>query len=111
MAFKVKNLMIQVLPSADETALFQPPLIAAAFCGGLSFTSGRNCSVRDLAIYKAQLQEALARVQEQERELDKQMGPQTLEEAEALEAHLVAALEEVQRQKEELQNKAAGGQG
>ncbi len=64
-----------------------------------------------LTILKGHLQEALASVQAQEKAINEQMAPQTVEEAQTLENHLAAALDKVRRQKEELQKKADGGPG
>ena len=133
MAFKVKNLMIHILPSIGEKSQLLP---------GLGLAQGNVCDIfhisiqwciviscwpwtplipfqpidilsdpAALAILKGQLQEALAKVQEQERIINEKMGPQTVEEAQALEKELEAALDEVKLQKEQLRNKAAGGQG
>jgi hypothetical protein len=60
----------------------------------------------DLAVLKAQLRQALAQVEAQERVQSEMMRPQTLDEASALEEKLEAALEEVQARKEELQEGA-----
>jgi hypothetical protein len=141
MAFKVKNLMIQVLPDAPGKAQPQPGLAFANACVCLAVwsairTEPPNCRIgtvfqcqigpevitlihlpfapsnpEDLATLKAQLQDALTQVEAQEKALNEQMAPQTLEEAKALEGHLVDALAEVRQRIGELQNKAGGGQG
>ena|SRR2546425_1024976 len=137
MAFKVKNLMIHVLPDVQGKVQPQPVLAIANACVCLAFFSwinsepprpgpgtGRGCDtppifqppdidmhLQTLAILKAQLQDALAQVEAQEKTINEQMAPQTFEEAKALEGHLVDALEEVRQRIGELQNKAGGGQG
>ena len=62
-----------------------------------------------LATLKAQLQEALKAVEEQEKLLHEQTSIKTVAEAQALEDHLTDAIAEVRLQKEQLQN--AGNQG
>ena len=131
MAFKVRNLMIHILPDAQRKA--QPGLAFANICTSLTLFGiqpHRPCPLgftwilpgpeimqsvqsdpETLATLKAQLQDALANVEAQEKALNEQLAPQTLEEAKALEGHLVDALEEVRQRIGELQNKADAGQG
>jgi len=137
MAFKVKNLLISVLPNAEEKSLpgltqaqdqacnflghqLPPPsclVFSIPICLRQSMfpltppSSDMPSDPETLAILKGHLQEALASVQVQEQKVNEQMAPQTVEEAQALENHLSTALEEVRQQKEKLQNKATGGQG
>jgi hypothetical protein len=127
MAFKVRNLMIHVLPGAQGNAQSQPGLAFADACAGLTFLGAQapwcptftplppllppaQSNPEALATLKAQLQEALANVEAQEKALNEQLAPQTLEEAEALEGHLVDALAEVRQRIGELQSKEDGGQ-
>jgi hypothetical protein len=147
MPFKVKNLMIHVLPDAQGKNQPQPGLAMANACVCLGFFSwfksepphrrpilgtGPNCGIppifqtpdtpifhapdidthlQTLATLRAQLQDALTQVEAQEKVLNEQLAPQTLEEAKALEGHLTDALAEVQRRIGELENKAGGRQG
>jgi len=60
---------------------------------------------QNLAALKQQLQHALAQVEEQERAQAGSHMPQTLEEAEDLEARLRGALEELQQHKNDLKKK------
>lgn len=62
----------------------------------------------NLANLKAQLQQALAQIEVQERAMEASQKPQTVEEAEALEQKLVEALEELRQQREELHRRSAG---
>jgi hypothetical protein len=130
MAFKVKNLMIHVLPDVDENSQVQlvSGQIQSDDCssnwlslpGGCVFGSGLQPPFTDLddllsdplvlATVKRQLQEALARVQEQEQAIDEKMRLKTVEDAQALEKQLVVALDEVRLQKERLMLEADGGQ-
>jgi hypothetical protein len=143
MAFRVKNLMIQVLPDASAKA----PLAVNAF--GVCFPThfcfptslpfpippkpgGHGPAEKPpdiktdpiiidpailsdpaaLATLKAQLQSTLDALTEQEKLLTEQTSIKTVEEAQALEDHLTAAIEEVRLQKAQLQNKdATGGPG
>ena len=136
MAFKVKNLMIHVLPDRQGKAQPQPgpecigytpwqltdpgpcnpgltPLPCQIGPGVITPLHLPFAPVNPeaLATLKAQLQEALAQVEAQEKAINEQMAPQTLEEAKALEGHLVDALEEVRQRIGEHENKAGGGQG
>jgi hypothetical protein len=141
MAFKVRNLMIQVLPDAQGKAQPQPGLAFVNDCVCLAVwslirTDPPPCRIGSplpcqigpgvitplhlpfapsnpeaLATLKAQLQDALTQVEAQEKALNEQMAPQTLEEAKALEGHLTDALAEVRQRIGDLQNKAGGGQG
>lgn len=62
----------------------------------------------NLATLKAQLQQALAQVEGQERAMEESQKPQTVEEAEVLEQKLVEALEELRQHREELRRRSAG---
>ena len=59
-------------------------------------------AAQQLAALKAQLQQALSRVEAQERAIEEQMRPQTLGDVEILEQKLVEALEELRARKAEL---------
>jgi len=115
--------MIHVLPSADENlAAFGRNINANDPCFlwftvgcGFSICPGTRThlpySIDELAVLKGQLQQALAQIEAQEGAMKEMMRPQTVAEAQALEEKMVKALEELRLQKEELQKKAAGGQG
>jgi acyl-CoA thioesterase len=62
----------------------------------------------NLATLKAQLQQALAQVEGQERAMEESQKPQTVEEAEALEQKLVEALEDLRQHRDELRRRSAG---
>ena len=131
MAFKVKNLMIHVLPDRQGKAqpqpgpecivitpwrLTDPPRCNPGLTPACPFISViplpfAPVNPEALATLKAQLQDALAQVEAQEKAINEQMAPQTLEEAKALEGHLTDALAEVRQRIGELQNKAGEGQG
>lgn len=63
---------------------------------------GEIVQPEDLAALKAQLQRALANIEEQEKALEERDRPQTLEQVEALEEKLKGALEELAARKAEL---------
>ncbi len=120
MAFRFADLMISVLPSVEENVIPLRCYVTLTFCPDpftlymprtpfcrLPFPYAAN----ELAILKAELQQTLAQVEAQEEAMKERMRPQTLAEAQVLEEKMVQALEELRRQKEELQKKAAGGQG
>ena len=126
--FRVRDLMINVLPESEALRAAQSCLEACISCGGCSLepcTYGptRGCDFlctnyaprsfspylapeEQLAMAKQQLRQALAQVEAQERVQSEAMRPQTLEEATALEEKLEEALEEVRERKEELQEGA-----
>jgi hypothetical protein len=138
MAFRVKNLMIQVLPGEGE----QPKLDIQPNCRGGSITDGiisflcrascqnsfilptpfqnslicdpKNIPLPDdpdqLGVLKAQLQDALKAVEEQEKAINEQTNIKTVEQAQILETNLEEALEEVRRQKLALQQQSEGKQ-
>ncbi|HYU74367.1 MAG TPA: hypothetical protein VEL31_16985 [Ktedonobacteraceae bacterium] len=113
MAFRVKNLMIQVLPEAGEK--FQQMCGNRFSIGTTPFCvlAAELDAVSDpatLTTLKEQLQEALKAVEEQESVINEQNRVKTLEQAVELEKHLTSALEEVRLQKQALQNKPDGGQ-
>lgn len=123
MAFRFADLMISVLPSIDENVIAPRCNIVTCVFGTCSINPN-SCwwsiqipplpfsdPFNELAILKAQLQQTLAQIEAQEEAMKERMRPQTLAEATALEEKMVQALEELRRQKEELQKKAAGGQG
>jgi len=62
----------------------------------------------ELTLLKAQLEQALANVEVHERVMQERLAPQTVEEVEALEQRMQAALEELQSHKARLQG---GGEG
>ena len=121
MPFRIADLMISVLPGANEN------LIAGA-CNACTntilgcFNPWTWCplswqrqpqqlqySINELAILKKQLQQTLAEVETQEEAMKEMMRPQTVAEAQELEEKMVKALEELRSQKEELQKKAPKG--
>ncbi len=127
MAFRVKNLMIQILP--DASAKPQPGPANPEFCF-LFFTGpppppphGPTCPTSKptfhtldgandpaaLATLKQQLQTAIQIVEAREKAINESTTITTVEEAQALEEQLSSALEEVRQQKLQLQNKATGG--
>jgi hypothetical protein len=69
---------------------------------------GGVATPENLATLKAQLQQALAQVEGQERAMEESQKPQTAEEAEALEQKLVEALEELRQHRDELRRRSAG---
>lgn len=75
---------------------------AEGVCPTASAPAESALSLEGLAALKQQLQQALAQVEEQERALEASYLPQTLAEAEELEARLRGALEELQQHKEDL---------
>ncbi len=75
---------------------------AAAACPTASAPAPEAMSLDGLATLKQQLQQALAQVEEQERALAASHLPQTLEEADELEARLHEALAELRQHKEDL---------
>jgi len=112
MAFRVKNLMIQVLPEAGEKS--QQKLADFEFCFTTNFPTTPLCEVQDpavLATLKEHLQEALRAMEEGESVSNEPNRIETPEQAEELENYLTTALEEVRQQKQTLQNKADKGQG
>lgn len=84
------------------------PTASAGFAAGVeavcptASAPTESVTLEGLAALKQQLQEALTQVEEQERALAASQLPQTLAEAEDLEARLRGALEELQRHKEGL---------
>jgi len=133
MAFKVKDLMITVLPTESKA------LGVGAACGGCSlnisclpcsctcsgcsnscgycssgctnFTHGVRGQVQiarpeDLAILKEELRQALLDIEAKERDIEEAMRPKTLSEVEELEEKLTAALVEVKAQKAKLRKAA-----
>jgi hypothetical protein len=132
MPFRFSDLMISVLPTADENpAMFgrgrnvnaDCPLGTLCFPGTvcpwiftMRFLPSILCqplnpnSLEELVMLKGQLQQALAQVEAREEAMNEMMRPQTVAEAQALEEKMMNALEELRLQKEELQKKAAGGQ-
>jgi acyl-CoA thioesterase len=63
----------------------------------------------NLATLKAQLQQALAQVEAQERVMEEGQKPQTVEETEVLEQKLAEALEELRAHKDELRRRSSEG--
>jgi len=132
MAFKVKDLMITVLPAGDklpagavgacgiscETLTHCTPCsICSCSCtctnscrdctvtnaSALSFC-GHKCLVRpeDLAALKEEMKRALAQIEEKERSMQGEMAPKSVKEAEELEQKLTEALNEVRALKAKL---------
>lgn len=86
-------------PTASAEAAAEPA------CPTASAPMESAAGAEGLAALKQQLQQALAQVEEQERALAASQLPQTLAEAEDLEARLRGALEELQQHKEALKKK------
>jgi len=77
------------------------PAISAEPCGGISLDP-----VEKLRRLKAQLQEALSQVEQQEAEMAEAMAPQTAEEVDMLQSKLQEALEALKERRAEIQRKA-----
>jgi hypothetical protein len=69
---------------------------------------GMVANPQNLKELKAQLRQALAQVEAQERMAEESMRPQSLEEADMLEQKLTEALEELRQHREELRRRSAG---
>jgi hypothetical protein len=118
MPFRVKNLMIQVLPEGGEKSLLcssfpfisRLPPITGLFCKPVNEPDTVSDPVV-LTTLKEQLQEALKAVEAGEDVINERMRIETPEEAVELEKYLTTALEEVRSQKQALQNKPDEGQG
>jgi hypothetical protein len=115
--FKIKDLMIKVAPIDQNLG---SPMLFCGFCTGMDtcggctfhtpcggFWSGltvtvaaQNMAAENLPLLKEQLKAQLAMVEEAE----KQLVPQNLQQAEALETKLKEALDEVQQIKAKLKN-------
>jgi DNA-binding transcriptional MerR regulator len=81
------------------------PAISAEPCAGISLDP-----VEQLRKLKAQLQEALSQVEQQEAEMTEAMAPQTVEEVDMLQSKLQEALEALQERRAEIQRRAGGTQ-
>jgi hypothetical protein len=94
----------QFCPTASAGLAFCPTASAevAADCPTASAPAESASSPEGLAALKQQLQQALARVEEQEKALAEPQLPRTFAEAEELEAKLRGALEELRQHKEKL---------
>lgn len=120
MRFKVKDLMISILPERQTGVV--PPFIADD-CGGTctctNSCTGNSCAVtkeifvdpedfvqQQLAVLKTRLLQALAQIEAQERAVEEQQRPQTLADVELLEQRMVEALEELRSRKEKLKGAA-----
>jgi hypothetical protein len=136
MAFKLKDLIIDVFHGGGEGARCVPatiepaaggvhcgpatidPAVAGAHCGPatiapalatlatlatLAAVPGGAGGAQALSLLKRQLQEVLARIDEQERAQPEASLPSTLAEAEDLERRLKAALDELAEHKKKLQ--------
>jgi hypothetical protein len=107
------SLPVLVLPAPQfcptASAGFCPTASAEAAAEGACPTASAPAESalgpEGLAALKQQLQQALAQVEEQERALEASYRPQTLAEAEELEARLREALEELQQHKEDLKQR------
>lgn len=150
MAFRIKDLLINVLPegtknAADEDGGGDCGCTATVWCGcsktppwptchcsltvfcGWSQTPGWQdvdeafrcmrtppqltlatdpaTAAKQLAMLKTQLEQSLAEIEEQERRLEEQLQPKTLEEVEALQVKLREAMHELEHRKSELKKK------
>ena len=124
MEFKVKDLMITVLPSEsnakDAGANLCPQCslqcspcsyVTCGYCTHCTnsfYTQGRSCfckisDPRDLAILKEELRGALLDIENKERIITAAMRPKSISEIEELEEKLTAALGEIRAQKVKLQ--------
>ena len=83
---------IEQIPGLQTPAFNQPGMIA---------------SPQNLTELKAQLRQALAQVEAQERAAAESMRPQSLEEVDMLEQKLTEALEELRQHKDELRRRAS----
>ena len=77
------------------------PGISAEACGGNSLDPAEQ-----LGRLKAQLQEALSQVEQQEAEMAEAMSPQTVEDVDMLQSKLQEALEALTERRVEIQRKA-----
>jgi hypothetical protein len=121
MAFKVRDLMIDLVPTANcgITNLIHcryptaPRCVAYTYCGytmtPVEFLQGCGISERptgpgpvDLGSLKEQLRAQLAEIETQERAAEAAARPQTREQAAELEEKLQGALEEIQSLKRTL---------
>lgn len=130
MAFRVKDLMIQVLPSAAPGAEFSTsptPCGRCTNCTGCTKCTINTCGFspcrppwasgtlidpagvdpRQLALLKQQLKQALDDVERQERALAEAMQPQTVEEVEQLEQKIKEALDHLRGQKQKMRRRGA----
>jgi hypothetical protein len=123
MSFKVKDLMITVLPAGSPIGWPGPGNICdnnlctkactrctetCSYCSCTQCTDGCTHSAKDfgdivnpadLALLKERLKIALAEVEARERVIEESLRPKTLADVELLEQKLSAALEEVRTQK------------
>jgi hypothetical protein len=127
MAFKVKDLMITVLPPEGKNRGAAPAAcpdctLNISGCGytcgctnctacSVTYTQGRSCFCliarpEDLTILKEELKQALLNIEIKEREIEEAMRPKTLSEVEELEEKLTAALAEIKAQKAKLRKAA-----
>jgi len=120
MPFKVKDLMINILPTSDPKGAVVCKCSTCTICSWCSnctfFTNYKYCDIfsrrenfaprggspEALALLKVQLSEELARVEQQEAELQG-TEPQTVEEVDQLEEKLKEALKELQARRKTLQ--------
>ncbi len=124
--FKIKDLMIKILPeesicnpgsrtceytcycgTACTASAFAPPVCLVQTIPPIPMHMAQSASdpQAQLASLKEQLQFALKQVEEQEKFIDEQLRPKTIEEIEQLEAKLLEALEELKKQKEDLKKR------
>jgi hypothetical protein len=120
MSFKVRDLMITVLPAGipiagvgDCLPTEQPHCThctdyGCTYCSGTRCTPNCTLSAKDfgdivnppeLALLKERLKIALAEVEARERVVEESLRPKTLEDFELLEQKLNAALEDIRAQK------------
>jgi hypothetical protein len=121
MAFRVKDLLISVLPEEKGAAVACPNCsldlsrwtdpdrcgCGCTHCTNSFYTQGRSCFCNiahpeDLATLKQQLKETLSHLEAREREVQEVMRPQSLDQMKKLEAKLAAALAEVKSHKARL---------
>ena len=129
MSFKIKDLMITVLPAGSmlgNIGTIGPCEPCTKHCTECSICTCTQCTQNcthsakdfndlvyppDLALLKERLKIALAEVEARERVVEESLRPKTLADVELLEQKLTAALEELRATKERLTREASEGQG
>lgn len=129
MSFKVRDLMITVLPAGSilaDPGVFGPCEVCSKMCTDCSKCTctrcTQNCTISakdfddliyppDLAILKERLKIALAELEARERVVEESLRPKSLADVELLEQKLTAALEELRATKVRLQREASVAEG